>query len=706
MKQIITKLTMLALALVGGAQMMWAEETQWVNVWEEDIAKVCTDWVATTTTTNGTVTLTDNGSYKNMTASSGGKSHTFNQNLGIKVGNTAYLMCRYQASRTAQNAGIYYNKDAEYTIAFLNVKEGQRVIIGTTSNTVLTVDNASTDAIEAYTHTYLTNKTITYYKNTYTVTSDGIVEVTIPAWAYVGYAAVQKQYVSGTCEDPKHSISGTAGNSRKFTLSCPTEGATIYYSETEKTVEDDGWIEYKSEVTTNAETVYAYAKTNDATSNVISFATGAGTEIKLNAPVITKTTYSDGNYSVSFSSTQTDLSVVPSAVNYSYSIAGGESKTGSSATVPAGLAITVTTTADGYANSDATTWVSAARPTGLKEIFDEDYTNLTSATGDGAYGVVLSSEVAFSCSDRKFYNITGYNNGGTTVDVDVTKNVGISTSTGFYLRCKGNNSGILQNNKNAYLGITNLIPGQTIVINSSAPLSADYGVTFEDGMSAGNDYYFTATGTTASILVTKGTYNYIKTITVMGEAEVITLPTGYNYSTFCSTSALDFTDNGAVEAYIATADGTTVTLKPVTKVPANTGLILKKIGDATTATVPVAESVDAIGKNDLVAVTTPVTADELVAAGNAYILVSDTQFSKVVYGATGEIPAGKAYLVYNALKGASAMRLYVGEATAAASVEAQAQQAEQAVYTLQGIRVSRPTAKGLYIVDGKVCLFK
>lgn len=195
-------------------------------------------------------------------------------------------------------------------------------------------------------------------------------------------------------------------------------------------------------------------------------------------------------------------------------------------------------------------------------------------------------------------------------------------------------------------------------------------------------------------------------IYIVKTAEVITLPTDYTYSTFCSTSALDFTGNEAVEAYTATADGTTVTLTPVTKVPANTGLILKKLGDATTATVPVAESVDAIGENHLVAVTTPVTAEELVAAGNAYILVSDTQFSKVVSGATGEIPAGKAYLVYNALKGASAMRLYVGEATAAASVEAQAQQAEQAVYTLQGIRVSRPTAKGLYIVDGKVCLFK
>ena len=684
---------MLALALVGGAQMMWAEETQWVNVWEEDIAKVCTDWVSSTTTTNGDVTLTDNGSYKNMTASSGGKSHTFNQNLGIKVSRPAQLMCRYQASTTAQNAGIYYNWNATSTIAFLNVKEGQRVIIGTTSNTVLAVENASTDAkaAEAYTHTYLTDKTITYYKNTYTVTSDGIVEVTIPAGFYVGYAAVQKQYVSGTCENPEHSISGTAGNSRKFTLSCPTEGATIYYSETEKAVEDDGWIEYKSEVTTNAETVYAYAKTNDATSDVISFATGAGTTISLSVPYVS-VQLEDGVPTYTFTSNNSALLGAPTATltakleGEDVALTDGKiqpSKRGS---------LTVTASAEGYADAEIT--ISVA-PKFVKVWESADFSSLTEETVATVLGENWAKSdntgrwASWSSTYEPYTYYTVGGNSNITVQENLKMRSVVLLNLGYGIGRDRSESVTMQNMKEGYI--------------SSFALYNGYGKT---DIAANTRFeYHISTGTTTTTSVSPG--NVLVQASMYAPAEVITLPTGYTYSTFCSTSALDFTDNEAVEAYIATADGTTVTLTPVNKVPANTGLILKKIGDATTATVPVAESVDAIGENDLVAVTKPVTAEELVTAGNAYILVSDTQFSKVVYGATGEIPAGKAYLRYDApVGGASATRLYVGEATAAASVEAQAQQAEQAVYTLQGIRVSRPTAKGLYIVDGKVCLFK
>ena len=695
MKRIITKLTMLALALVGGAQMMWAETTQWVNVWEEDIAKVCTDWVSSTTTEiNGTVTLTDNGSYKNMTASSGDQSHTFNQNLGIKVGRPAQLMCRHKPSKNAQNAGIYYNWNATSTIAFLNVKKGQRVIIGTTSNTVLTVDNASTDATtaEEYTHTYLTNKTITYYKNTYTVTSDGIVEVTIPAWAYVGYAAVQKQYVSGTCEKPEHSISGTADNSRKFTLSCPTEGATIYYSETEKAVEDDGWIEYKSEVTTNAETVYAYAKTNDATSDVISFPTGAGTTISLSVPSVS-VQLEDGVPTYTFTSNNSAVLGAPIATltakleGVDVALTDGKiqpSERGS---------LTVTASAEGYADADIT--ISVA-PKFVKVWESTDFSSLTEETVATVLGVnwAKSNDTGRWASWSSTYEPYTYYTVGGNSNITVQENlkmrsvVLLNLGYGIGRNVSGGETVTMQNMKEGYI----------------SSFALYYGHGNKDIASNTRFEYHISTGTTTTTSVNPG--NVLVQASMYAPAEVITLPTDYTYSTFCSTSALDFTDNKAVEAYIATADGTTVTLKPVTKVPANTGLILKKIGDATTATVPVAESADAIEGNDLVAVTAPVTAGELVAAGNAYILVSDTQFSKVVSGATGEIPAGKAYLVYNALKGASAMRLYVGEATAAASVEAQAQQAEQAVYTLQGIRVSRPTAKGLYIVDGKVCLFK
>ena len=189
----------------------------------------------------------------------------------------------------------------------------------------------------------------------------------------------------------------------------------------------------------------------------------------------------------------------------------------------------------------------------------------------------------------------------------------------------------------------------------------------------------------------------------------ISLPANYTYSTFSATVPLDFTGNPDVEAYTAKADGTTVTLTKVGKVAANTGLLLKKLGDATTATVPLAEGAAMAPDNDLVAVTTPISAVSLIAAGNAYVLTSDTQFSKVVSGATGEIPAGKAYLEYNNTdnkQAAPVMHLSFGEATAVNGIEVKPTHTNNVIYNLQGMRVNKPAAKGLYIVNGKARLYR
>lgn len=187
----------------------------------------------------------------------------------------------------------------------------------------------------------------------------------------------------------------------------------------------------------------------------------------------------------------------------------------------------------------------------------------------------------------------------------------------------------------------------------------------------------------------------------------ISLPANYTYSTFSATVPLDFTGNTDVEAYTAKADGTTVTLTKVGKVAANTGLLLKKLGNATTATVPLAEGAAMAPDNDLVAVTTPISAVSLIAAGNAYVLTSDTQFSKVVNGATGEIPAGKAYLAYNNDKQAApVMHLSFGEATAVNGIEVKPTHTNNVIYNLQGMRVNKPAAKGLYIVNGKARLYR
>lgn len=97
---------------------------------------------------------------------------------------------------------------------------------------------------------------------------------------------ITKEVDAAICADPSYVITGAAGTSRKFTLACETAGSIIYYATSALEKGADGWIEYTSEVTTDATTIYAYAAKGTTTSNIVSFTTGAGSEISLNAPVI------------------------------------------------------------------------------------------------------------------------------------------------------------------------------------------------------------------------------------------------------------------------------------------------------------------------------------------------------------------------------------------------------------------------------------
>ncbi len=207
-------------------------------------------------------------------------------------------------------------------------------------------------------------------------------------------------------------------------------------------------------------------------------------------------------------------------------------------------------------------------------------------------------------------------------------------------------------------------------------------------------------------------FDYVYIVRTGDATLSIDLPADYTYSTFCSTKALDFTDNADVEAYIAQVenDGVTVTLTKVNQVPAGEGVILKKTGDNTTAAVKVLASAEALSNNALVGVTeaNTVSLETLAAAGNAYVLVSDEKFSKVSEGASGYISAGKAYLEYTPVAGASvnSLRISFGEPTAVADVEAKQETGDNAIYNVQGIRVSKPTAPGMYIMNGKAFIVK
>lgn len=169
------------------------------------------------------------------------------------------------------------------------------------------------------------------------------------------------------------------------------------------------------------------------------------------------------------------------------------------------------------------------------------------------------------------------------------------------------------------------------------------------------------------------------------------------YGTYYSDNALDFSETG-LTAYIATAcDGETVTLKEVTSVPANTGVLLK--GDADTYTIPAATETDDVTGNlfEGVSVATEVSAP-------IYVLYNGEKgvgFYKT--SATFTVGANTAYLPVDG--NASKLRFVVeGEATAISDIATE--KAENgATYNVAGQLVD-DNYKGIVIKNGKKYLNK
>ena len=178
------------------------------------------------------------------------------------------------------------------------------------------------------------------------------------------------------------------------------------------------------------------------------------------------------------------------------------------------------------------------------------------------------------------------------------------------------------------------------------------------------------------------------------------------YSTFCSAYDLDFTEVDGLEAYVVSAIGeSSATITKVNKVPARTGLILKKtadVGTATTFNVSIASSTDDMGTNYMVGVT---EATDISSISNAYIL-SDGKFYK---SNGGILAAGKAYLVAEAwvTSDAPSFSLNVDDegTTGIRSIDNGQLTIDNVYYDLSGRRVAQPS-KGVYIVNGKKVVIK
>ena len=168
----------------------------------------------------------------------------------------------------------------------------------------------------------------------------------------------------------------------------------------------------------------------------------------------------------------------------------------------------------------------------------------------------------------------------------------------------------------------------------------------------------------------------------------------YEWATFSSDYALDFTGISDIEAYMITGhDGNVVTKAQVTgTVPAGTGLLLK--GAAGSYNIPVVASSNTdVSANKLVAGTGASVSKEDnmtkyvlgVSAGN------EAEFQKID-GTAATVDKGKAYLVFNGENLARTMSFEDEKITGVENVEAAPAEA-----TLKD---------GKFIVDGKLVIFK
>lgn len=161
-----------------------------------------------------------------------------------------------------------------------------------------------------------------------------------------------------------------------------------------------------------------------------------------------------------------------------------------------------------------------------------------------------------------------------------------------------------------------------------------------------------------------------------------------------------------VKVYTAKANEakTSVTLNEIpagTVIPAGASVLVGAPADTYTFTTS-AEAASAIGENDLVAATADTKGD----GATTYALTSKD--GKPVFGLVAEgvvIPEGKAYLQLSAASAAKFFTIGTGVVTGINEVNVAANDADDAYYTLQGMKTNK-AVKGIYIHNGKKVVIK
>ena len=276
--------------------------------------------------------------------------------------------------------------------------------------------------------------------------------------------------------------------------------------------------------------------------------------------------------------------------------------------------------------------------------------------------------------------------------------------------CKGLTSIAISNSVtsidyNAFFGCSGLM---SVHVGWDAPLGIG------ESIFSGSNYY------NATLYVPKGTKALYETADVWKDFgnivemdETITIG-DEGMGTYCSTNALDFSCTDDIKAYIVSAFKPStgeVTLKRITDVPANTGIVVKGAAGTYTMTAGLGET---IVSNMLKGVTTNTVLKKVEGNYTNYVLAKkngNLGFYAVVDGST--LSAGKAYLplpTASLPSGARSIKLVFDDGGTTGISEAsplndKGEMINDKFYDLQGRRVEKPT-RGLYIVNGRKVVIK
>ena len=186
--------------------------------------------------------------------------------------------------------------------------------------------------------------------------------------------------------------------------------------------------------------------------------------------------------------------------------------------------------------------------------------------------------------------------------------------------------------------------------------------------------------------------------------------TADKYATYSCEQPLDFTSSG-VKAYVASAvTSGTVTLTEVSKVPANTG-ILVFCETADTYQIPVADSAPAVGTNYLVANASPTSIAASAGSTWNYIFAKNSSDQVGFYKLTAAhtLGAHKAYLQtatdITPTSGARIALVFDDDETTGITNNNRETITNNQFFDLQGRKVAQPT-RGLYIVNGRKVIIK